>query len=579
MTEGRVRLLFLWLFLVAADWGVVRGGLPPFEGGRRFAVNYGISAIALYALLILLARLASVGRTGAAASFALLAVPLSVQASHHAVYQTFIGVLGIRTLIEDPAMTLGLCRDNVHIGRTLAAAAICAVAVAWLRLKPVRLGRPWLLASTAVLAIGLPFSALNWYGTLSYQHGIPAAYASLVEVAKTARLSLRYGHRPRVPAMPTSEKLPSMVWVIGESVTLDHLGLYGYERDTTPHLIQMERAGQVVAFTNAISIGAVTRISVPYMLAGQDGVDPDGEIYRRPTLFDYAKARGYTTALITAQELKWGGMERLLVDRSVDLYRSGINFDPATTVLKGADDFLVLQKGAIPFLESVPSPFLLVLQMDGSHYPYSSHSAPAYKKYLPEREQNDINAYDNTLVSSDELLFRLVEAVHRKDPGAWIFFTPDHGQNLISGKRFNLGFSRQIIHNALLVFPPAEGLARLKEQKDTPRSQVDLFATAMDLMKMQPIEGTLDGVSLLRPVDPNRLRVTSGYMATLETEHSAVLVLPDLTSFYVNFTRGHVALPDERTHIPYAEWSPAYRAVFEKRLHPGARGAVASDDR
>jgi hypothetical protein len=39
--------------------------------------------------------------------------------------------------------------------------------------------------------------------------------------------------------------------------------------------------------------------------------------------------------------------------------------------------------------------------MDGSHYPYSRHSPQQYKKFIPEEDEDGINAYDNTLVYSD----------------------------------------------------------------------------------------------------------------------------------------------------------------------------------
>ncbi|NYT28473.1 MAG: hypothetical protein H0A76_11785 [Candidatus Thiodubiliella endoseptemdiera] len=80
-------------------------------------------------------------------------------------------------------------------------------------------------------------------------------------------------------------------------------------------MAQLEKNQQLIKYTNALSIGTHTRLSVPYMLVGIEGIDPKGRIYQTPSVFNYAKARGYTTAFISAQDTRWGILRICLLMR------------------------------------------------------------------------------------------------------------------------------------------------------------------------------------------------------------------------------------------------------------------------
>ena len=178
-----------------------------------------------------------------------------------------------------------------------------------------------------------------------------------------------------MPKVPATTKLPNIVLVVGESLAASHLSLYGYERDTSPRLQALQTQGQLVALRDATVMGPNTRTSVPYIFTGLEGPDPDGRVFRAPTILEYAKARGYHTAFVSAQEESWGNFD-VLFHEGVDTFRTGIEFAPEVDVLKGADDLVVLEQGVLPLLRSLPEPFFVVLHMDGSHLPYGTTPRP-----------------------------------------------------------------------------------------------------------------------------------------------------------------------------------------------------------
>ena len=256
---------------------------------------------------------------------------------------------------------------------------------------------------------------------------------------------------------------------------------------------------QLAAFGNATSVGVHTMVSVPYMLTGLQGSDPNGAVYRTPTIFDYAVSRGYNTAFLSAQDMRWGDLGQFVGNSGVEHFLSGPQFNPNVSVHKGADDMLVLEKGVKPFLQEHPDPFFLVVQMDGSHYPYAEHmpnirrtyaehSPEEFKTFLPEDGENSLNAYDNTVVYSDHYFDEIVKVVRQRDPNAWIFYCSDHGENITNlDGMFHYTFGRNIIHVPLLVWPPQNALAAIAKNSEKPVSQVDIVATALDLMGVSPV--------------------------------------------------------------------------------------------
>jgi glucan phosphoethanolaminetransferase (alkaline phosphatase superfamily) len=212
----------------------------------------------------------------------------------------------------------------------------------------------------------------------------------------------------------------------------------------------MQARCELVAFENAVTIGTRTMVSVPYMLHGMQGIDPTSWIYHRPSVFNCASSAGYQTALITAQDFQWRNIDRLFVDADLHHFQQGIEFSPSVNVSLGADDHRVLERGMFPFLARATQnakPILLVTQMSSSHPPFAAQVPQALKPFLPEPSPNSVNAYDNTVWYTDLYLHRLVQSVRAQRPGAWVFFTSDHGQYVGDGEtRFHGDMGDPITH-------------------------------------------------------------------------------------------------------------------------------------
>ncbi|MBU1170476.1 MAG: phosphoethanolamine transferase [Proteobacteria bacterium] len=561
-------LLGVWGLFTLFDLFLVRDASWVFENfqSERFLVNYIASALAFLGLLVLIASHLLRGRKKIILSFFILFVPLMVQVSYFWIYRKFVSSFGFRAFFEEPGMVFSLWLDNIPVIRIFA--ALIMVFSVMVILKRIQGGFHVLtqVFSGFVILVVTSLMVFSWYSVPVFQNSVLAYAGSYLELAKQKSYESFQLSRPVITAPETHKALPDIIYIIGESTVLSHMSLFGYERDTTPGLSRLEKEGLIVAFDNCISIGLQTRLSVPYMMVGLQGIDPKGIIYTYPTIINYAKARGYHTAFITAQDLFWGRLKELLIDKDVDDFENGTQFNPALSVHKGANDLDVLEKGVLPFMAKARKPFLMVVQMDGSHYPFSEHSEQEYKKFLPEEEPNGVNAFDNSVLYTDIYLTRLIEHVRQNNPSAWIFFSPDHGQNM-GGKNgfYNDSFSNAVIHNPLIVSAPKDFIPILEANQHAPLSQADIVPTMLELMDLKPVK-PLDGFSLLGQIPMDRLRVCSTYMPTFHNTPESVLVFNDLSYYYFDQARGSVLLKDGKTAMKFDDLEPEYREIFLRRM-------------
>lgn len=529
--------------LVAIDFATRADYLGPRLLTIRGAINYAAGIVVLWIVLRLMAMLAHRRRVWLFA--ALVAFPMAVQWAMFRSYRQFLEPSDFVGLWEAPGVVLGAASSGAdRFG--LVAVFVAALACAWLLPREGRALAPRALGLSGAVGLSLlGVGATYWRAQPCLAHSQAAFDCAVVSLVRRAATPTHRGHRVVLPPKPPEEPLPNIVLVIGESLAASHLSVYGYERDTSPNLKRLADEQKIVVLKQATVMGPVTRASVPYVLTGLHGPDPAGRVLDAPTVLEYAKARGYHTAFVSAQEESWGGLDELY-RRGADSFRMGINFAPQVDVLKGSDDFVVLEHGLLPTIRTIREPFFVIAHMDGSHLPYGQHSPPSHKVFLPEDDINSINAYDNTIRVTDEYVAKTFAALRERDPRAWMFFTSDHGQPLGEGGAFfNRGYQSNVVRAPLLVFPPDEGAkAQFQVLAEVPVSSCDLTPTILHLMKTAPsAEAPMDCVDLFAPL-PARLRVVSAYTPASVNEPTILVVRPSGQRELYDLERGTVTIDD-----------------------------------
>ena len=220
------------------------------------------------------------------------------------------------------------------------------------------------------------------------------------------------------------------VLVIGETSRADNWSLYGYSRTTTPML---DTLAGLLKFEDVLSQSNTTHKSVP-MLLTPASAEEYRLIYNCKSIVTLFKEAGFKTAYLTNHEYHHTFMAHYFKEADI-----------AVSVKDNAGnshDSLML-KPLETILDTVEADLFVVVHLYGSHFEYSqrySRKDAFYKPDIAERiakkyKQQLVNAYDNSILSTDRILYRIVEMVRRQECASALIYTSDHGEDIFDDRR------------------------------------------------------------------------------------------------------------------------------------------------
>lgn len=306
----------------------------------------------------------------------------------------------------------------------------------------------------------------------------------------------------------TTEKLESpanIVLIVADALRPDHMGIMGYERETTPYLSSLTKDYKIIksdrmyATCSASSCGLLSMASSRYI----------EQFTRQPiTLQEVLRIHGYNAHMILGGDhTNFYGLRELYGD--VDSYHDG-TYDRTFYV---NDDRLIIDRlNAFPAWDGKPSFFQFHLMsthslglrfLEPSHLPQINYSRPEqqFGDHPEERREAIVNFYDNGILQADHIIQQIMEALLAKGylEKALIVITADHGEAL--GEHGLIAHSNSIrepvIRIPFILFPigfelPLEGLF------DLFASQIDIAPTILDVIDAKP-PSTWRGNSLIQP--------------------------------------------------------------------------------
>ena len=327
---------------------------------------------------------------------------------------------------------------------------------------------------------------------------------------------------------PSEPAPPSVILVSIDTLRADHMGLYGYERDTSPFLDRFARESLV--FEHAFTPAAWTLVAHMTMLTGlfpkQHGV-VEGNLALSsevPTLAERLRAAGYHT--LGLYRLGWIHA-RHGFDRGFEVFRKHLTAEEAEqhlseelTRLPHAPFFLFLHLFDVhndpstkspPSVFSAPAPYQdLFLKGARERLKDETYLTLKQKPKLSAEEREALIAlYDDGIRHVDAVLERIFAKLESDGrlANTLVIVTADHGESLAQrGKLTGHGGPWQEgVHVPLIVRPPDR--ARAGERVAGATHLVDVVATVLDCVGL-PHDPSLPGHSLLRA--PPAERVLAG---------------------------------------------------------------------
>ncbi|HGW6572019.1 TPA: sulfatase-like hydrolase/transferase [Escherichia coli] len=252
---------------------------------------------------------------------------------------------------------------------------------------------PYILASR--FATYTPFFNLNYFALAAKEH------QRLLSIANTVpyfQLSVR------------DTGIDTYVLIVGESVRVDNMSLYGYTRSTTPQ-VEAQRK-QIKLFNQAISGAPYTALSVPLSLTADSVLSHD--IHNYPdNIINMANQAGFQTFWLSSQS----------AFRQNGTAVTSIAMRAMETVYVREFDELLLPHLSQALQQNTQQKKLIVLHLNGSHEPACSAYPQSSAVFQPQDDQDA--CYDNSIHYTDSLLGQVFELL--KDRRASVMYFADHG--------------------------------------------------------------------------------------------------------------------------------------------------------
>ncbi len=379
--------------------------------------------------------------------------------------------------------------------------------------------------------------------------------------------------------------LPNIILISIDTLRADHLGCYGYERDTSPTLDSLAAAGTMYTrcqaqapHTTPAHATIWTGLSVISHGAGYHngsdyGLDPE-----LPTIATMLKDNGYVTL----------GMVNVTILNNDFGFASGFDYfswhpngearagETVDEYLEWLDDnqgnpnpvfaMIHLYDVHIPF--NPPAPYDKAFTENGSEGITNWEADPETGALLtPEVTPHLIDLYDGEILWTDSQLSRLFSELRNRGlaENTLIIVVADHGEEFLehNGWGHSHALWQEMLHVPLIISGPGipEGFI-----DDLPTGQFDILPTIMDYLDI-PVLTQVDGVSLLdstartadRVIPSSRVSPDKCFRWGLEQHEGLVSILTDGIKGIIN----------------YGNEDPGVMFILED--DPGERDSIALD--
>lgn len=238
------------------------------------------------------------------------------------------------------------------------------------------------------------------------------------------------------------------VVVIGESLNKNHMSLYGYYRNTTPNLNQLEKNGDIIKLNNAFSCHTHTLEVLTKALSYSSQYN-SVNYYESPTIIDVFNKAGFKTYWLSNQ-VKYGGWDSPVSAIAERAHKSiFINKNMGEVTATNSYD-IALEKQLKQIIDKgIEQNTVVFVHLMGNHGAYKDRYPNNFNIYKDTLHtfnvgnknfwHSNINEYDNSVIYNDFVVNQLIKQVKKyKSTSALIYFA-DHAEDVLDNKGHNSG--------------------------------------------------------------------------------------------------------------------------------------------
>ncbi len=218
--------------------------------------------------------------------------------------------------------------------------------------------------------------------------------------------------------------------IIGESLNRKYMGLYGYFRENTPHLTQMNRDKNLMVFDNIYSNHVHTMSVLSYALTEANQYNHKS-YYNSLSIIDILNQSDIETYWLTNQPLYggWDNMVSILAHSTNHL--KGLNHTIGKHTNTQAYDGVLLESAKSILSEKTTKNRVVFVHLMGNHSTYSTRYPKTFEKYKGEEKKSHINSYDNSVYYNDYVVSSLMGLLDETNQSiSASIYLSDHGEEV-----------------------------------------------------------------------------------------------------------------------------------------------------
>ena len=231
------------------------------------------------------------------------------------------------------------------------------------------------------------------------------------------------------------------VIVIGESLNKNHMGLYGYFRNTTPMMSAYSKSNELSVFTNTYSSHTHTVQVLTNALTEANQYN-NKSYYKSLSIIDILNKADFDTYWVTNQSIygAWDNAVSVIATSAKNVVSLNKSIGRQTRTQNYDGELIDKVKKILN--ETTNKNRVIFVHLMGSHGKYASRYPDENIVFSEKLEQgvfgstacnnNLINAYDNTVVYNDYVVTSILKEIQQLQGANGVLYFSDHADDVIS---------------------------------------------------------------------------------------------------------------------------------------------------